>query len=203
MASPDSPPPARYHSVSIALHWLMALGFFLMLGSGVVMTQFELEKSFMFQLYQWHKSGGVLLLLAFILRVIWRLISHIPPLPDAVSGWERRAAHAGHAALYGFMLAMPLSGWVMVSASVFGLPTMVFGWFEWPHIPWVESDKQIEDMAHSAHYYLAIMFGLTIAAHIAGTVKHAVFEKENLLTRMWWGTPRQSAPQYREESCDH
>ena len=94
----------RYNSAAILLHWLMAIGFLLMFASGLAMTYLELDQAFQFQLYQWHKSGGVLLLLAFILRIAWRVVSHrrrqIPRLPDGMAGWERRAAKAGHWGLY-------------------------------------------------------------------------------------------------------
>ena len=60
---------SRYNSFAIILHWVMAWGFFLMLGSGVVMTYGPIEQSLQFNIYQWHKAGGVLLLLAFALRI--------------------------------------------------------------------------------------------------------------------------------------
>jgi cytochrome b561 len=183
-----TPPPSRYNNVTITLHWVMALGFVLMLGSGVAMEYIELGKSLKFKLFQWHKSGGVLLLIAGIVRLCWRQISRIPALPASITGLERRAAHAGHAMLYILMLAMPLSGWVMVSASVFGLPTIVFGWFEWPHIPWIAQGKAVSELAGRAHFYLAIAFALTIAVHIAAVIKHARYDGLNLLPRMWWTT---------------
>ena len=55
----------RYHTVAIALHWVMALAFFSMLASGMIMTDYIDDKALQFRVYQWHKSLGVLLLLAF------------------------------------------------------------------------------------------------------------------------------------------
>lgn len=74
----------------------------------------------------------------------------------------------------------------MVSASVYGLPTIVFGWFEWPHIPNLQGNEIAENLAKDAHFYLAILFGLMLFAHIGAVVKHAVKDKENLMTRIWW-----------------
>ncbi|MEM6811794.1 MAG: cytochrome b [Pseudomonadota bacterium] len=182
--------PHRYNSVAIILHWAMALGFFLMIGSGIAMTYLPIDPSVKFNLYQWHKSGGILLLLAFGLRILWRLISEfmnkIPPLPQSFSKLEKIAAKAGHWGLYAFMIAMPLSGWVMVSSSVYGLPTIVFGWFEWPHIPNIQANEGIENVAKTAHFIFALLFIGMILVHIAAVIKHAVKDNENLMPRIWW-----------------
>lgn len=180
----------RYNSIAIILHWLMAIGFLLMLISGVIMSYAPIEQSLKFNLYQWHKAGGVLLLLAFGVRILWRLLSEmmkqVPALPSHFPKLERVAAKLGHWGLYGLMLALPLSGWVMVSSSVYGLPTIVFGWFEWPHIPNLSGNEPVEEMAKDAHFYLAILFGFIIVAHIGAVVKHALKDHENLMSRIWW-----------------
>lgn len=173
----------------------MAVGFIMMLASGIIMIYVPIEKSLQFKLYQWHKAVGVLLFLAFFVRIIWRLISHamqhIPALPAHFSYLEQWMAKFGHLSLYGLMLMMPLSGWVMVSASVYGLPTIVFDWFEWPHIPGIQGNKTIEARAKEAHFYLSISFGLMITLHIAAVIRHWVKDKENLMIRMLWTTKKQ------------
>lgn len=176
----------RYNGFAIIVHWLMAVGFFLMLGSGIFMVYFEIDKSLQFNIYQWHKSGGVLLLFSFLLRITIRLASTAPELPETLSRSERLAAKIGHIALYALMLLVPLSGWLMVSASVIGLPTIVFGLFEWPHIYAIEADETLENLAKTLHLILTITFGLLIAGHIAAVIKHAIIDKENLLVRLWW-----------------
>jgi len=177
----------RFHPLAIILHWVMAVSFILMLASGLAMEYLELEKALVFQLFQWHKSLGVLLMVAFFLRVAVRLFAAHPKLPETMPVLERKAAHAGHMMLYLWMLALPLSGWVMVSASSFGLPTIVFGWFEWPHIPGIAGDKGLRENANLAHQWLAYSFIALIAGHIAAAVKHLVIDHENLLPRMGVG----------------
>jgi cytochrome b561 len=109
-------------------------------------------------------------------------------LPIGIHGWERKAAKAGHWALYVLMLLMPLSGWMLVSSSSYGLPTIVFGWFEWPHVPGVAGNEIVHEGAETAHFILAILFILVIGGHIGAVVKHWIFEKENLLKRIWWSS---------------
>jgi cytochrome b561 len=96
-------------------------------------------------------------------------------------------AKIGHWALYGLMLAIPLTGWAMVSSSVYGLPTIVFGWFEWPHLPGLAANVLVHEVAEEAHWYLALALLFLLTAHIGAVVKHARVNKHNLLTRMWWG----------------
>ncbi len=176
----------RYNSIAIILHWLMAVGFFMMFFSGITMSYFEVEKSLQFNLYQWHKSGGIILLIAFCLRLLVKIITITPPLPEKFNKLEIIAAKLGHYSLYLLMFAMPITGWLIVSSSVYGLPTIVFGWFEWPHIPNMEGNKEVHEAAELAHFIIAILFGLTIIIHILAVIKHYIKDDVNLLKRMWW-----------------
>jgi cytochrome b561 len=179
--------PRRYHRLAIALHWVMALAFFAMLGSGLAMVHLELEQSLKFRMFQWHKSLGVLLLIAALLRLTIKLSTKQPALPETMKPIEKKAAKVGHWAFYGWMFALPIAGWVMVSASPYGLPTIVFGWFEWPHVPGIAAHETIEEFAEEVHAWLAYGFIVLIGMHIAAVVKHWVIEKENLLPRMGVG----------------
>lgn len=180
----------RYNAAAVALHWVMAVAILLMLVSGFVMAFADIGQALQFRMYQWHKSLGVLLLLAVVARILLRLLTRVPPLPASMPGAEKALAKAGHLALYGLMVAMPLTGWVMVSASVFGLPTIVFGWFEWPHLPGLGADAAVEGVAKSIHFWLALAIAATIAGHIAAVIKHIVVDRENILARMWFGRGR-------------
>ncbi len=178
---------SRYHGLIIALHWVMALAFFVMLASGFVMAYSgKLENSFKFELYQWHKSGGVILLMAATIRLLVRLLSRVPDLPSEFTSLERLAAKVGHWTLYGLMLLMPVTGWLMVSSSVYGLPTFVFGWFEWPHVPWVQGDVLVNDWAKILHFVFALVFVVLILVHVGAALKHWLCEGHNLLKRVWW-----------------
>lgn len=176
----------RYNTVAVLLHWIMAAAFFLMLASGLAMEELDLPKSLKFNMIQWHKSLGVLLLVAFVLRLGWRLTHKAPALPASIKGLEATLAKAGHIALYAFMLAVPLTGWAMVSSSVYGLPTIVFGLFEWPHIPKIAGNEFVNGIAKEAHEILAWVFIFVIGGHIAAVAKHAIIDRENLLPRIWF-----------------
>ena len=177
----------RYSMVAITLHWMMAVAILLMLASGLSFDTIEMDKSFKFQLYQWHKSLGVIVLWLVILRMIWRVIHAPPPLPGGISHFDAMASKIGHWGLYLFMFIMPLSGWTMVSSSSYGLPTIVFGLFEWPHLPYLHGNKTVSGWAHQTHEIIGYALLAFVFIHIAGVIKHYAMERINLLPRMGIG----------------
>lgn len=182
--------PTRYNLFAIILHWVMAFSFFTMIGMGLIMKHVEIDKFLQFQMFQWHKSLGVLLFLALGLRLIIRVSVLRPDLPHSLHWSEHLAAKWGHFALYFWMFILPLSGWIMVSASVIAIPTLVFGWFEWPHFPFITTDAVVEEWAKFIHRWLAYIFMGVIAIHISAVIKHWLIDKENLLPRMGIGRPK-------------
>src|SRR4051812_11315537 len=90
-----------------------------------------------FAVIQLHKSIGITILLLSLVRLGWRLANRPPPLPAAMPRWERLLAAVTHVGFYLIMIAMPLTGWLMVSTSRFVLPTLLYGVVHWPDIPGV------------------------------------------------------------------
>ena len=164
----------------------MALALLLMLASGLAFEWLELERELKTQLVQWHKALGVLVLLAVILRIGIRLTHRPPPLPATIPPRERKAAHAGHMAFYFWMVALPLTGWLIVSSSSRGQPVSVFGGFDWPLIPGLIGNKELRGVVGEAHELLAYSLIVLIIGHIAAVIYHAL-RHENLLPRMGFG----------------
>lgn len=184
---PTNPAKKRYDLVAIALHWVMAICILLMLGSGLSFDNIDMARDFKFNLYQWHKSLGLLLLATVFIRIGWRLFHKPPAEPIEIPKRDQWLALLGHWALYAFMVIMPVAGWAMVSSSPYGLPTYIFGLFEWPHIPGLGGNKRVSGIAHEVHEIGGwILLGL-IAIHTAAVVKHYYFDHVNLLTRMGIG----------------
>jgi cytochrome b561 len=182
----NHPASPRYHSIAIGLHWIIALALLFMFISGLYMVNADISKADQFKLFQIHKSAGVIVLIAVAVRLVTRALIKRPELPASINSKEKRYASLGHLGLYLAMVIMPLSGWLMVSASSFGLPTIVFDTFEWPHIPGVARNKEIEALARNIHWYIALGFLALIAVHIAAVIKHKHKDNINLLKRMWW-----------------
>jgi cytochrome b561 len=176
----------RYDAVAVVLHWTMALGIFALIGVGLAMKHAGLPKFRVVQLFQLHKSIGIVILLLAAARLAWRLVRRAPPLPEAMPALERKAAHAGHAALYFFMLALPLTGWAVVSTSPLHIPTVLFGAVAWPDIPFLADlpDKTlVHAVAEAFHKYGAYALIAVLAGHIGAALRHA-FKGDVPLARM-------------------
>jgi cytochrome b561 len=172
----------RYGWGAIILHWLIALIFIGQFGLGFIMVRLTSQRT-AFELIQLHKSFGFLLLGLVILRIAWRLGNAAPALPSSVGILERRAAPLAHLALYAFQLALPLSGWALVSVSMLEIPSLPFNLFVMPNLPLAESDAA-ESFWVSAHWYLAYAGMALVVLHVAAALRHHFQLRDAVLTRM-------------------
>jgi cytochrome b561 len=182
----------RYTSVAISLHWLIAILLIGLIAVGKYMNELEETDHLRFELIQWHKSFGILVLLLIIFRIGWRIFHKPPRLSSKMPRWEKFAASSTHVFLYLLMLIIPISGWVMVSASPLNLTTELFGAVTWPHLPLEAADgfsasdrETIAGVSHQAHHLLANGLLLLVLLHIAAALRHQFLLKDNLLSRMW------------------
>ncbi len=177
---------ARYHAVSVALHWLIALGILALIAIGLAMTHLALAPMLKFQLYQLHKSIGVTVLLAVLVRILWRLGHRPPPLPD-LQRLEKAAALGMHALLYVLMVALPVTGWALVSVSPFNLPTVLYGLLPWPHLPVLATLKDkapVETVLKFIHGKLGWLLLALVVLHAAAALRHHFILRDGVLWRM-------------------
>ncbi|MDR3532879.1 MAG: cytochrome b [Rhodopila sp.] len=176
----------RYNTVSLVLHWVIALGILALICIGLTMTHLGLAPMRKFQLYQLHKSIGITVLLAVFLRIVWRLTHRPPPLP-AMPLIEKAAAEGTHWLLYVLMLVMPLTGWALVSVSPFNLPTVLYGLIPWPHLPVfpeLTNKVQVEAVMKIIHGKLGWFLTALIALHAGAALRHQFILRDGILLRM-------------------
>ncbi|NVK33710.1 MAG: cytochrome b [Rhodobacteraceae bacterium] len=179
--------PTGYGAIAIAFHWTMALLIIGMFIFGKYMHSLPPTDPSTFQLYQLHKSVGFVVLGLALLRIVWRLMNPAPKLPEGMHPLEKLAAHLGHIGLYTLMLAIPLSGWLLVSASPWGIPTIVFNTFEMPHLPipaLFGSPQDASDLFQEVHEALALFIMILAGLHVAAALKHHFISKDGVLKRM-------------------
>ena len=178
----------RYNSVAISLHWLIAI---LILGLVIlsqVMTSYPEDDPFRFELIQWHKSFGIMTLLLVAFRLLWRLTHRPPRLPSGLGRLERLAANGAHVVLYLLMFLIPVSGWVMVSASPLNLSTVLFGLIPWPHIPILAELPEKATIAEqflSLHHLFAKVLIAVVVLHVLASLRHYIFLKDGVMSRMF------------------
>lgn len=169
---------SRYGLVAQLLHWsvvvLLAVQFFLAEAADELPEGAE-----HLAMLARHKSVGATILLIALLRLVWRLVDPPPP-PLPMPAWQRIAAAATHWGLYGILLAMPLSGWMMSSAE--GHPVSWFGLFQLPDL--VTPSEALGDVFHDAHEVLAGTLLFLVGLHLLGALKHQFVDRDGLLARM-------------------
>lgn len=183
----------RYSGPAIVLHWAIAV---LILYNFYLGLQFSSAHGMkQFQLFQLHKSVGFTVLALSVLRIGWRLCVKAPAYPDTMKPWEKLAASAVHWGFYILMFALPLTGWIIVSASPTNIPTLLFpaqlGGAA-PHVPFIgpvhdmpmDARKALEDQTSPIHMLLAFaMMGLFVL-HVGAALKHQFWNKDGVLFRM-------------------
>ncbi len=168
--------------VSIGFHWVMAVLFLGQFGLGWYMQGVPSLVT-QFNLYQWHKSFGFLILGLVVLRAIWALSSMRPALPDSLNQGERRLAAATHMILYALLFAVPLTGWAVASTSPLKIPSFVFNLFVMPNLP-LSISLNAEQMWGSLHALLAYGAIFLTGVHIIAALMHHFHYRDSTLIRM-------------------
>lgn len=172
-------PTARYSTASITLHWLMFLLIVAVYATILLHELFPKGSDPRELLETWHFMLGLSVLALVGLRIAVRLSRPTPPITPAPAVWQQKLATLGHLALYGLMLAMPLAGWVILSAEGKDIP--FFG-FNLPPLVGVNESlahdvEEIHEAVGEAGYWL-------IGLHAAAGLFHHYLLKDNTLLRM-------------------
>ena len=187
------PVTTRYTAVAIMLHWLVALGILVLIGLGLAMVHLPLGPLTQFRLYQLHKSIGITVLLAGLLRILWRIFHHPPPLP-ALPRLEKAAAEGMHTLLYVLMVVLPMTGWALVSVSPFNLPTVLYGLVPWPHLPvlsTLEDKAPVEAVMKLVHGKLGWLLLALAVLHAGAGLRHHFVLRDGVLRRMLPGRTKE------------
>jgi len=180
MSTPNASTTAsRYTGVAIGLHWLMAIALIASFGLGLYMTGLKFSPAKL-RLISWHKWAGVAIFAVLMIRLYWRATHRPPALPAAMPGWQKLAAEATHLALYGLMIAIPLTGWLMSSAK--GFQTVWFGVLPIPDL--LDKNEELGELLQAVHRYLNYLLALTVLAHVGAAFKHHFINRDDVLARM-------------------
>jgi cytochrome b561 len=167
----------RYPVRTRILHWLTAILIFTTLLIGFTMVN-------SIGSYAWlvgaHMTLGVAILAIVVVRVANRFTHRVPTLPKTVGGVERILVVGSELTLYAMVLAQPLIGWAMVSAS--GRPVVVVGSVRLPRIAPFNDDLYF--VLRQTHSVLAYLLVAVIAAHVSAVLLHTLTLRDRMLSRM-------------------
>lgn len=169
----------RYGAGAMWLHWLVAVLVLVLYALG--MAGDVVPRGATRQIVRTlHESVGLLLIALVAVRIVWRLLSPPPPpLPETMSPLARVGAHAAHWALYGLVVAAPLSG--LVAAWLDGRTPAIFG-FGPPAL--LAPDRTLVHTLEEVHEVLANLLLWLAAAHAAVGLWHHVIRRDDILLRM-------------------
>jgi cytochrome b561 len=170
---------ARYSSVAIWFHWIIAALIIVNLFLGLFHEDFA--KATRGTMMFFHKSIGMTVLALTLLRLLWRL-THRPPAYDPVmKKWEMSLARVTHWLFYGLLLAVPMTGWLLSSSG--GRATSVFGLFTIGALP-VSQSEGSRDLFDTLHELLAYGIIALVLLHVGGALKHHLEGHRHMFGRM-------------------
>ena len=169
----------RYGSLSIFMHWLMLA---LLIGVYACINLRELYpkgSDLRDGLKMWHFMLGLSVFALVWLRLAVRFVTPSPHMSPQIAAWQRHLAGLMHAALYAFLIIMPVLGWLTLSAGgkvipFFGLelPALMA-----PDKAFASSVKEVHETIGTIGYYL-------IGLHAAAALYHHYFVRDDTLLRM-------------------
>ncbi|MGV8805011.1 MAG: cytochrome b [Polaromonas sp.] len=171
---------AKYSFARIALHWLMLLLLVAVYASMEFRDLYPKGSEARELLKTWHYMLGLSVLAWVALRLLARWLQPGPP-PEPGPPWQMALARAMHLGLYGFMVAMPLLGWLTLSAA--GKPVPFFG-LELPAL--LAANKDLSHQLKEVHEALATAGYFLVGLHALGALFHHYVVKDDTLRRMGW-----------------
>lgn len=171
----------KYSKTAIALHWIIAI---LIVANVMLVSMSEdLPRAARAAYMDPHKAIGISILVLSLFRLFWRIGHKPPPMPEQIAGWQRTLGKSVHALFYFLIIAVPFTGWLMVSARPGAPPVDIFGLFTLD-LP-VTDSKALSGIGHDGHEILTKPLVILIFIHILAAFKHQFVDRLPFLQRMF------------------
>ena len=169
----------RYGRLSIIIHWL-TLAILIAVYACIELREIYPRGSEIREaLKTWHYMLGLTVFFLVWVRITARLIGKTPPIVPAAPRWQLMIANTVELALYVLMIALPLLGWVTLSAEGEAIP--FFG----AHLPaLVGANEALAERTKEVHETLATVGYFLIGLHAIAALFHHYVQRDNTLRRM-------------------
>jgi cytochrome b561 len=171
----------RYSKTAILLHWVIAA--LIVTNYVLFLISDRLPEVQRGPYMTPHMSIGISVLGLSLIRLFWRLGHKPPTLPSEIAAWEAGVSKVVHVLFYFLMIAIPFTGWLMVSAYPEAPPVSFFGLFN-IDLPFGKS-KALSGIGHQGHEILTYALYGIVALHVVGALKHQFYERMPFIRRMW------------------
>jgi len=170
---------ARYGSLQISLHWLMLLLIVAVYACIELRELYPRGSDIRGALKTWHFMLGLAIFALVWLRLVARYLGGVPPISPRPPQWQLRVAHGAEFAIYAFMIAMPLLGWLILSAD--GEPVPFFG-MRLPAL--IAANKELAKQLEEIHETVGNIGYFLIGLHAAAALAHHYISRDDTLLRM-------------------
>jgi cytochrome b561 len=184
---PDNP-PLHYSRAAMLFHWSVAALILAEFATALSFSRFNPGDVWYFRAaYRMHMSAGMALLALSTSCVAWRLFHTYPALPGGMRAVTRALAKAAHTLLYAFIVAVPATGWAILSLR--SSPVTIFGKLSWPNIAYFahltyEQRVRFNDLLLPIHTKLSYLGIGLVGLHVAASLYHHFWRGDEVLIRM-------------------
>jgi cytochrome b561 len=171
----------KYSKTAIALHWIIAI--LIVTNVTLVSVSEDLPRAARAAYMDPHKAVGISILFLSAFRLFWRISHKPPPKPKRIAGWQTTLAKTVHWLFYVLIIAVPVTGWLMVGARENATPVDFFGLFSIGS-PFPDSEM-LSSLGHEGHEIFTKLLVALIFLHVIGALKHQLADRLPFLQRMW------------------
>jgi len=170
----------RYQPLLIGMHWLTLALLIAVYALIELRGLYPKGSAAHDMMKQWHFMLGLAVFGLVLIRLPLRLALHAPPITPPPPAWQQRMAAAMHWALYALLIALPLLGWLTLSAK--GRPVPFFG-LQLPAL--IGPDKALGRSLENIHEVVGTLGYWLIGLHAGAALLHHYVVRDDTLRRMW------------------
>ncbi|MEN9465548.1 MAG: hypothetical protein RL217_1729 [Pseudomonadota bacterium] len=170
---------SKYHPLQAMLHWLtlwLLVAVYVLIEFKGIYPKGSEPRELM---KHWHFMLGALVLVVTLVRLVLRAKFPAPAITPNPPAWMSALAKLMHVALYAFLIAMPVLGWLTLNAHGKAVP--FFG-LELPHL--IDENKELGKQLKEMHETLGKVGYALIGLHALAAIYHHALIKDDTLTRM-------------------
>lgn len=175
----------RYALTQRLLHWLIAVLVLGALVGGWIMGEFkakDLPAGLYSQIYDLHKSVGVVVLALMVCRIIARLIHGAPAPHPGLANWQRTASAVVHFGFYALLIVQPILG--LIGVWAFPAPIPILDSLGIPNP--LSKDRELSKTVLELHEIAGKALIALAILHVGGALLH-LFKGDGVMRRMGFG----------------